>query len=116
SSLAGQSQAGDVALVFAQRLRLRLGLREIEIVDLEVGTAEQQTIAAGHADERERHAATGDVFDNFHGMVSRILTPLSPVLGGEGLGVGGKRCPLTPTPSPPSTGERGENGVTPVPP
>ncbi len=41
------------------------------------------------------------------------LPPLSPVLGGEGSGVRGlrqttTRCsPLTPDPSPPSTGERG---------
>ncbi len=41
------------------------------------------------------------------------LAPLSPVLGGEGLGVRGQhrvgvcRSPLTPDPSPPSTGERG---------
>src|SRR5262245_557793 len=36
-------------------------------------------------------------------------TPLSPVLGGEGLGVRGRgsQNPLTPDPSPPSTGERG---------
>ncbi len=43
-----------------------------------------------------------------------FLPPLSPVLGGEGSGVRGlrqttTRCsPLTPNPSPPSTGERGE--------
>ncbi len=46
------------------------------------------------------------------------LPPLSPVLGGEGSGVRGQhrvgvcRSPLTPDPSPPSTGERGGRGWT----
>ncbi len=47
------------------------------------------------------------------------LPPLSPVLGGEGSGVRGLlrvvvcRSPLTPDPSPPSTGERGEERFAP---
>ena len=45
------------------------------------------------------------------------LAPRSPVLGGEGLGVRGPALarvhPLTPDPSPPSTGERGEPGSEP---
>ncbi len=44
------------------------------------------------------------------------LSPLSPVLGGEGSGVRGLGTaadPLTPDPSPPSTGERGAEGSGP---
>ena len=48
----------------------------------------------------------------------RLLAPLSPVVRGEGSGVRGfdsEAMPLTPNPSPRSTGERGERGYNPSP-
>jgi glycosyltransferase involved in cell wall biosynthesis len=67
---------------------------------------EQFTFAA-QAREYQR------LFEQFVGSRAAHLVPLSPILGGEGLGVRGqasaRHLPFTPNPSPPSTGERGEN-------
>src|SRR6516162_334517 len=69
--LAGQCQAGDVALMLAEGLRLRLGLRQIQFVHLEVGAAEENTVTIRYSHKREGDAASEDVLEDFHGRFLR---------------------------------------------
>jgi hypothetical protein len=69
-------------------------------------------------DEVERIRAAFGLTSNVEGLQEcggqdSSIAPLSPVLGGEELGVRGLACRFAkrkPDPSPPSTGERGEDG------
>src|SRR5205807_3687591 len=51
--VAGQGDAGDVAVVLAQFLRLRLGGGEVDLVDLEVGAAGEEARAVRHPRQAE---------------------------------------------------------------
>src|SRR5262249_32616661 len=63
--LAGQGDTGDVAAMSAELLGLGLGGLEVDVVDLEIGAAEEAAAAGRQASDAHGDAGPAEVLDEF---------------------------------------------------